>query len=134
MSKNADLCVLPVNDASKLLGDGAKYKMLGAVTHRRFQAEVCVAQPSACRRFGYNEIVEIRPDACHFGTAVAASSQWLLKDEVTSETILNAIRSHYPDPENTAPAFNNLTKETTKLSRVRSRELPTAVQNAPSPR
>ena len=33
MSKNADLCVLPVNDASKLLGDGAKYKMLGAVTH-----------------------------------------------------------------------------------------------------
>lgn len=31
--KNADLCVLPVNDASKLLGDGSRYKMLGAVTH-----------------------------------------------------------------------------------------------------
>lgn len=32
-TKNADLCILPVNDASKLLGDGARYKMLGAVTH-----------------------------------------------------------------------------------------------------
>lgn len=31
--KNADLCVLPVNDASKLLKDGSKYKMLGTVTH-----------------------------------------------------------------------------------------------------
>ena len=33
MSKNADLCVLPVNDASKLLGDGNNYKLLGTVTH-----------------------------------------------------------------------------------------------------
>ncbi len=31
--KNADLCVLPVNDASQLLGDGSRYKMLGTVTH-----------------------------------------------------------------------------------------------------
>ena len=30
--KNADLCVLPVTVASKLLGDGQRYKMLGAVT------------------------------------------------------------------------------------------------------
>ncbi|MGN0814033.1 MAG: hypothetical protein ACI4MH_02220 [Candidatus Coproplasma sp.] len=29
----ADLCVLPVNLASKLLGDGESYKMLGTVTH-----------------------------------------------------------------------------------------------------
>lgn len=29
----ADLCVLPLNAASKLLGTGAKYKMLGTVTH-----------------------------------------------------------------------------------------------------
>ncbi|MDE6597548.1 MAG: ABC transporter substrate-binding protein [Clostridia bacterium] len=33
MAKNADLCVLPVNAASKLLGNGEKYKMLGTVTH-----------------------------------------------------------------------------------------------------
>lgn len=32
-SKNADMCILPVNAASKLLGSGARYKMLGAVTH-----------------------------------------------------------------------------------------------------
>ncbi len=32
-SKNADLCVLPVTAASKLLGDGARYQMLGVVTH-----------------------------------------------------------------------------------------------------
>ena len=32
-SKNADLCILPVNAASKLLGGGERYKMLGTVTH-----------------------------------------------------------------------------------------------------
>ena len=31
--KNADLCVMPVTAASKLLGSGEKYTMLGAVTH-----------------------------------------------------------------------------------------------------
>lgn len=31
--KNADLCVLPVNAASKFLGSGERYKMLGTVTH-----------------------------------------------------------------------------------------------------
>lgn len=29
----ADICILPVNSASKLLGTGAVYKMLGTVTH-----------------------------------------------------------------------------------------------------
>lgn len=32
-AKNSDLCVLPVNAASKLLGTGEKYQMLGTVTH-----------------------------------------------------------------------------------------------------
>jgi len=32
-SKNADICVLPVNAAAKLLGSGEKYKLLGTVTH-----------------------------------------------------------------------------------------------------
>jgi ABC-type nitrate/sulfonate/bicarbonate transport system substrate-binding protein len=31
--QKADLCVLPVNLASKLLGDGTQYQMLGTVTH-----------------------------------------------------------------------------------------------------
>lgn len=33
MSKNADVCVLPVTAASKLLGSGENYEMLGVVTH-----------------------------------------------------------------------------------------------------
>ena len=33
MDKNADMCVLPVTAASKLLGKGAEYKMVGVVTH-----------------------------------------------------------------------------------------------------
>ena len=32
-AKNADLCVMPVTAASKLLGKGEKYLMLGTVTH-----------------------------------------------------------------------------------------------------
>lgn len=32
-AKNADLCVLPVTAAAKLLGTGEEYKMLGTVTH-----------------------------------------------------------------------------------------------------
>ena len=32
-SKNADLCVMPVTAASKLLGQGNRYKMVGVVTH-----------------------------------------------------------------------------------------------------
>jgi NitT/TauT family transport system substrate-binding protein len=31
--KNADFCVMPLNAASKLLGDGSRYVMLGAVTN-----------------------------------------------------------------------------------------------------
>ena len=31
--KNADLIIMPVNMASKLLNDGSRYKMLGTVTH-----------------------------------------------------------------------------------------------------
>ena len=32
-AQNADLCVLPVNAAAKLLGSGSRYKLLGGVTH-----------------------------------------------------------------------------------------------------
>ncbi len=31
--KNADICVLPVNAAAKVLGSGERYKLLGTVTH-----------------------------------------------------------------------------------------------------
>ena len=32
-AQNADICVLPLNSATKILGDGEAYQMLGAVTH-----------------------------------------------------------------------------------------------------
>ena len=32
-AKNADFCIMPVNAAAKLLGNGQKYQMLGTVTH-----------------------------------------------------------------------------------------------------
>ena len=32
MEKNADICVMPITAASKLLGSGEKYKMLGLAT------------------------------------------------------------------------------------------------------
>lgn len=32
-SENADICILPVNAAAKLLGSGERYKLLGTVTH-----------------------------------------------------------------------------------------------------
>ncbi len=32
----ADVCVLPINMASKLIGDGKTYKMLGTITHGNF--------------------------------------------------------------------------------------------------
>lgn len=32
-SENADFCIMPVNAAAKLLGNGEKYQMLGTVTH-----------------------------------------------------------------------------------------------------
>lgn len=32
-TKNADLCVMPVNAAAKLLGSGERYQLLGGVTH-----------------------------------------------------------------------------------------------------
>ena len=52
MEKNADFCVLPVTVASKLLGSGEKYRMLGLVTQgnlylvsKKFSAEVDVSNP-----------------------------------------------------------------------------------------
>ena len=34
--KKADICILPVNMASKLIGSGKDYKMLGTITHGNF--------------------------------------------------------------------------------------------------
>ena len=34
--KKADICILPINLASKLIGNGSDYKMLGAITHGNF--------------------------------------------------------------------------------------------------
>lgn len=207
MSKNADICILPVNDASKTVGDGASYKLLGTVTHGNlyivsatervtltadnFAREISgkklgvvqlakfpgaitqvllndygvsdsvtveavlptevtgvgsdcdyfvIPEPAASTRVGNknlnlkqagslqelyggeagypqaviiakNSLIESDPEFISaFTSAISANAEWLMKDEVTSETILGAIRAHYPDPENTAPAFTNLSK------------------------
>lgn len=208
MNKNADLCVLPVNEASKFLGDGSKYKMLGTVTHGNlyivsakesatltadnFSEEISgkkvgvvqmakfpgaltklvlsehgvskssvtlqavqpaqvtgvdsgcdyfvIPEPAASTRVGnadlnlkiagslqelspgengYPQAVLVAKNSLiesdgefisQFTSAISAGAEWLLKEEVTSETILNAIKAHYPDPDNTTPAFNNLSK------------------------
>ncbi|MDE7082277.1 MAG: hypothetical protein K2O89_01060 [Clostridia bacterium] len=207
MNKNADLCILPVNDASLLLGSGADYKMLGTVTHGNlylvsatektaltadnFAQEITgkkvgvvqmakfpgaitklilseygvseevtlqavqptevtgvgsdcdyfvIPEPAASTRIGNpnlnlmqagslqslyggesgypqavlvakNSLIESDPEfISQFTAALAASSLWLLDETVSSETILNAIKAHYPDPENTTPAFTKLSK------------------------
>lgn len=35
-NQNADICILPVNAAAKVLGNGQRYKLLGTVTHGNF--------------------------------------------------------------------------------------------------
>ena len=35
-TKKADICILPINMASKLIGSGEDYKMLGTITHGNF--------------------------------------------------------------------------------------------------
>lgn len=54
MEKNADFCVLPVSAASKILGNGEKYRMLGLVTQgnlylvsKKFSGEVDFSNPTA---------------------------------------------------------------------------------------
>lgn len=215
--KNADLCILPVNAASKLLGNGNRYKVLGAVTHgnlfivsgkdkedvtaenfktvlggakigvvnlpafpgavtklllNKFGVENATLQnvkpteidgngseydyfvmpePAASTRTGvaalnlktagnlqtlyggqngYPQAVLVAKTSLiesdfhfinDFQKALGHSSQWLLDESVTAETILAAVTSHYADPENTAPAFNskNLTKTVIKNCAVR---------------
>lgn len=207
-SKNADLCILPVNAASKLLGSGARYKMLGTVTHgnlfivasadkqpltsENFAATLSgkkvgvvnfaafpgaatklvldkygvlnsvtlenvaatqvtgtetqydyfvIPEPAASTRIananlnlkqvgslqtlygenGYpqaalvakNSLIEKDPSfILQFVSAVTESAEWLLDENVNAEAILNAVKEHYADPENTKPAFTeaNLTK------------------------
>lgn len=211
-SKNADLCILPVNAASKLLGNGARYKMLGTVTHGNLfilsgkdkqdltaenfvenlsgkkvgvvnlaafpgaatklvmdkygiseevtLSEVTVAQvmgtgsdydyfvvsePAASAKIGNaatnlkqagnlqtlysdggypqavlvakNSLIEKEPEFVEkFVKAVAENADWLLKDSTGAETIFNAVKVHYADPDNTNPSFgiNNLTKPVIK--------------------
>lgn len=205
-TKNADLCVLPVNAASKLLGSGERYKMLGTVTHgnlfiaaasekeeltrenfaesiqnakvgvvnlsafpgavfklllEKYSATATlenvaatavsgvqsefdyfvIAEPMASTRAGNanlnlkivgnlqtlygengypqavlvakNSLIESDPEfISEFKAKMGGAAQWLLSEEVSSQTIISAITAHYPDPENTKPAFNaqNLTK------------------------
>lgn len=206
-SKNADLCILPVNAASKLLGDGSRYKVLGTVTHgnlfilsgtdkadltaenivenlsgkkvgvvnfaafpgaaTKLVMDKCgvnnvnlsgvdatqvngnesnydyfvVPEPAASTKIananlnlkqagslqtlygvgGYpqavlvakNSLIKSEPEfIAQFTAAMDKSAQWLLNENTAAQTIFDAVKSHYADPENTDPAFkvNNLTK------------------------
>ncbi len=201
---NADLIIMPVNMASKVLNDGSRYKMLGTVTHgnlfilanknaeqltrdnfaeklsgkkvgvinltefpgvmfRTLLAKYSVTaelsqvapagvtgtdlsydyflvpEPAASTRVGvtaaelafvgdvqelYGEggypqavlmaktsLIEQNPQfISRFTEALADSCGWIMNEEVTQDMILTAIKNHYPDPENTDPAFKNLSK------------------------
>ena len=203
--ENADLIVMPVNMASKVLGSGSDYKMLGAVTHgnlyilankdaekltaANFAAQIAgkevgvvnlsefpgvmfktllsdygvttaelsgvnaqdvtgtdknydyfvVPEPAASNKAGVaaNELAVVGsvqelygeggyPQAVlmakasliadkpqfvsSFMAAMVSAGEWLLKDDVTADMILGAIKKHYPDPDNTTPQFPNLSK------------------------
>lgn len=215
-TKNADIIIMPVNMASKLLNDGSRYKMLGTVTHGNlfilanknagrltrenfaeqmngknvgvinlnefpgvmfrtllsdYSADANLSQitpagvtgtdagydyflvpePAASTRVGnaatelafvgdvqelYGEggypqavlmaktsLIESNPGfISSFMNGLKASGEWIMRDDVTSEMILTAIKNHYADPENTAPAFNNLSKEVVSHCAVRFEE------------
>ncbi len=200
-SKNADMCILPVNTASKLVGNGQSYKMLGTVTHGNLYivagkdkptvtadnaAETLdgarigvvnlagfpgaatrlvlkkhgilngvtlegvaatqvtgteaqydyfvIPEPAASTRLnnpnlnlklagslqslygenGYPQAVLVAKNSLieknsafisKFMEAMSDSADWLLDESVTAEAILNAVKAHYADPENTKPAF-----------------------------
>ncbi|MDE7306973.1 MAG: hypothetical protein K2N33_06245, partial [Clostridia bacterium] len=207
MAKNADLCVLPVNSASKLVGNGENYKMLGTVTHgnlyfvsapdkteltrdnfkdllmntkvgvinmsafpgavskllinkynvtsitlEAITANLVTGVDSQCDYFvipepaattkvnaaalnlkfagsvqdlygdnGYpqavlvakSSLIESDPEfIAQFTGAMESAASWLMQESVSAETIFNAVKSGYADPENTTPAFTaaNLTK------------------------
>lgn len=214
--KNADICVLPVNAASKLLGTGGRYKMLGTVTHgnlfiaasadkaeltaENFAARlenkkvgvvnlpafpgavfslilskygltdgvVCenvaatavsgtdtdydyfvIPEPAASTRAGnanlnlkivgslqelygengYPQAVLVAKNSLiqsdsefisAFMQKMTDGASWLLKDEVSAQTIISAITSHFADPD-TLSSFNanNLTKTVIRNSAVR---------------
>lgn len=205
--KNADLCVLPVNDAVPLLGDGSKYQMLGTLTHGNLYivsatgkteltrdnfaeelsgkkvgvvqkakfpgaviglilkdvnvtlqgvtpAEVTgvnptcdyfvIPEPAATTRVnnanlnlkfagslqelygdgnGYPQAVLVAKSSLiksnpefisRFTKALEWSAKWL--ESVDGVDIFNAVKAHYPDPDNTTPAFTaaQLTTEVIK--------------------
>lgn len=202
-SRNADMIVMPVNEASKWLADGSRYKMLGTVTHgnlyilankdqqdltadnfadsiqsasvgvvqlpmfpgvmfktllKKYSATASlsavqpaavsgnsaydyfvVPEPAASTRVGNTdlnlkivgsvqslygeggypqavlmakcELIEKEPEfIAEFCAALGGADEWLTSDSVSSEIILSAIKAHYADPDNTEPAFNNLSK------------------------
>lgn len=209
-SDNADLCILPVNTASKLLGNGEKYQMLGVVTHgnlfiaaNKDKAEITsdnfiqilrdkkvgvvnlpafpgalfkliinkytfalssvvninlenvaatavsgtttdfdyfvLPEPAASTRVGnanlqlkivgslqslYGEngypqavlvskksLIESDPAFIKsFMNEMKANAEWLLKDEVTAESLVSAIAAHHPENTNMTFNANNLTK------------------------
>lgn len=66
------------------------------------------------------ELIEKSPEfIAEFCTALTGANDWLLSEEVSAETILNTVKSHYADPENTTPAFTNLSKQVIEHCAIR---------------
>lgn len=223
---NADVIVMPVNMASKLLNDGSHYKMLGTVTHGNLfilaaqgteqltrenfadnlngkrigvinltefpgvmfktllaensvtadlspvtPAQVVgtddnfdyflVPEPAASTRVGNSatqlsfvgNVQELYGEGGYpqavvmakttlieqnyqfvsaFMTGLSLSCEWLMNNDVTSDMILGAIKAHYPDPQNTAPAFSNLTKSVISNCAVRFEKSASCKENVKS--
>ena len=190
--KNADLIIMPVNLASKLLGSGEKYKMLGSVTNgnlyivsakgktaltaenfateitgkkvgvvqlsqfpgvmfktllKKYNAtatltEVEGAQVSGATgnlKFagdlqslygdnGYPQAVLLAKNSLiesdsafvdEFVAAIGGVNNYL--KTASADSVLNAIKSHYADPDNTTPAFNNLSSSVIENCKIQFR-------------
>ena len=211
--KNADLIIMPVNLASKLLGSGEKYKMLGSVTNgnlyivsakgktaltaENFATEITgkkvgvvqlsqfpgvmfktllkkynatatltevegaqvsgatgdsdyyvIPEPAATTRVGnannnlqfagdlqtlygdngYPQAVLLAKNSLiesdsafvdEFVAAIGGVNNYL--KTASADSVLNAIKSHYADPHNTTPAFNNLSSSVIENCKIQFR-------------
>lgn len=92
MYKNADLCVLPVNDASTLIGDGTKYKMLGTVTHGNLYIVSATEKIDLTRENFAEEISGKRLGVVQMAKFPGAAVKLILNDyEVTESVTLQPI-------------------------------------------
>lgn len=114
--ENYDYFLVPEPAASTRVGNAAtELKFVGDVQtlygEGGYPQAVLMAKTS---------LIESKPEFISgFMSALTASGEWLMNDDVTPDMILKAIKDHYPDPENTTPAFNNLSKDVISHCAVR---------------